>query len=152
MGMLCTLYALPSEDALRLVSGDSEFHPRLRQSCQLDKAWGAVHYFLSGSGDMSFRNPRPEDFLGSGQILEHISEHAAVHMPEAVIDFATKLETLSSDDLIARFDAAQMNRLRVYGRPWDESGRGYVLQFLDKFRMFVLSAAEQKLAVLIVVC
>jgi len=74
----------------------------------------------------------------------------AVHTAEEVVAFAARLQALSSDDLIARFDATHMNELSVYGEPWDDSGRVFVLPFLDKFRSFVLIAAEQGLGVLIV--
>jgi hypothetical protein len=152
MGVFCTLYALTNEDASHLASPSREHQPHLLQSCDLDKAWGAIHYFLSGSRDPSPDNPKPEDFLLSGRMIAGISEHVSVHTTEEVIDFAARLAAHSCDDLIARFDATHMNELNIYGEPWDESGRTYVLPFLDKFRSFVLRAAEQRLAVLIVIC
>jgi len=150
MGMLCTLYALSNQDALSLLSGNRQDQPHLLQSCELDKAWGAIHYLLSGSGKTSSEDPTPQEFLVSGQVLVDISENVALHMPQEVIDFAATIRTHSSEDLIARFDAARMNELAVYGSPWDESGLEYVRQFLDAFRAFVLDAAERRLAVLIV--
>jgi hypothetical protein len=150
-GMFCTLYAFSNQDALGLLAGSREHQPRTLDACGLEKAWGAIHYFLSGSGDTSSDDPTPENFLLSGQALGYISEHAAVHTPEEVIHFAAMINMHSSEDLIARFDASRMNELDVYGGPWTESLREYVQQFLDPFRAFVLSAAEQSLAVLIII-
>jgi hypothetical protein len=92
-----------------------------------------------------------EDFIVSGELLEDVSEHAAVHTPEEVADFAAMLKACSTEELIARFDPAQMNRWNVYGTPWHESGREYVLQFLDPFREFILRAAEANHAMLITI-
>lgn len=152
MGLVCTLYALSADDASSLVAGDLAHQPCMLDCCELDKAWGAIHYFISGSGDASPDNPRLEDFLVSGALLGDISEHSAVHTPAEVAEFARKIETLSVEQLIARFDSVRMNELDVYGKPWDESGRNYVLQFLEPFREFIFATAAAKRALLVVIC
>jgi hypothetical protein len=134
------------------MAGKREHEPRMLDTCELDKAWGAIHYFVSGSGETSPENPEPKDFLVTGVQLDGTTDHVAIHTPQDVAHFAELLSAIPTEQLMDRFDAARMNQENVYGKPWDESGRDYVLQVLEPFRQFVRTAAEAGHAVLIVIC
>ena len=152
MGLSCTLHALSAEDAACLASGDRERNPSLVDSSELDDAWEAVHYLITGASDIDEDNPRPQDFLLSGVLFEDVSEHVAVHTAEEVADFADFLRETSAADLADRFNAERMNSLNVYGGPWDSSGKAYVSEYLEGFLAFVAAAAENKQGMMVVIC
>ena len=151
MGLTCTLHALSEEDASLLMAGNREHQPRILDSCELDKAWGAIHYVISGSSEVNPANPGLKDFLLSGMTIEDM-EGVAIHTRTAVADFADEVSSLTSEQLMSRFDPGRMNEKKIYLEPWDESGREYVLQFIEPFRRFIVAAADAQRAVLVVIC
>ncbi|WP_116811344.1 DUF1877 family protein [Steroidobacter cummioxidans] len=151
MGLTCTLHALSEEDASFLLAGNREHQPRILDSCELDKAWGAIHYFISGSSAVNPGNPEAKDFLLSGMTIEDM-EGVTIHTCIAVAAFANQVTSITSEQLMSRFDPDRMNEEKVYLEPWDESGREYVLQFIEPFRRFIVAAADAKRAVLVVIC
>jgi hypothetical protein len=54
-------------------------------------------------------------------------------MPAAVTKFSNVMRATSSEQLIARFDPVRMTQLNIYGGPWCEPGRDYIIQSLAPF-------------------
>jgi hypothetical protein len=78
-------------------------------------------------------------------------EHVAIHTRSEVAEFAGQIRSSSAEQLIARFDPVRMNQLNVYCAPWDDTGRDYILQFLEPFRKCIIAADEGKHAMIIVI-
>jgi len=89
------------------------------ESCDLDKAWHALHFLLTGGAD---DDGTSLSFLVSGgtEIVELDQGYAPPRLLSSaeVRRVHAALSELSDDALRARFDGARMDALDVYPRIW----------------------------------
>ncbi|MFM6849879.1 MAG: YfbM family protein [Terrabacter sp.] len=119
----------------------------------LDKSWHGVHFLLTGTdwaaGDAgaaggAILGGRPvgeDNGYGPARLLE----------PEDVGSVAAALGRVSDDDLRARFDPVEMQRLDIYPQVWDEADvlDEYLMPNVARLRDFYTQAAARGEGVLI---
>jgi hypothetical protein len=130
----------PARERLTLTAPDGE-------QADLDKAWHALHYLLTGS---AWDGAPPEGFLLTGG-----TELAAIEVGYGSPRLLTAAETRAVDaaltqvteaDLLRRWDPPAMMQLEIYPEIWDRDGtdddpRGYVLEYFGALKKFVARAA-----------
>jgi hypothetical protein len=152
MGLIFSINAIPAADAERLIAGHLDVANNTIKSASFDKAWGGIHYLLSAASTSDVDEHDPKHFLVNGVLLEEISEHVAIHTAEQVADFAKVLSAHSDDELLQRFNPEEMNRLNVYGGPWNPSMKQYVGQFLPDLRDFLREAVLRNCGSITTIC
>jgi len=111
----------------------------------VDKAWHGIHYLLTGTA-WEGREPfcwavmAPEDIgpdLGMGP--------ARLLTPEQVVRLAAALDSLTVDELSARFDPGQMQALQIYpDRIWqDDDSLDYLMENFQLMADFYRDAAAR---------
>jgi hypothetical protein len=137
MGLRCHLLQLDDSIAQRLIAGERPPYDA-GAALDIDKAWGGIHFLLSGSTDGGEDPPR---FLMSGHMLEDVSEHVAVHRASSIASFDAVLKQTSDDTLFARMNPQEMNRLDVYPGSWTGSERDYLAGYVNELRDFISATA-----------
>ena len=130
--------------------------PELGEMISLDKAWHGLHFLLTGTAD---GGREPASFLLSGG--EDLGDddgdafQARLLDPEQVRWFAEHLASLSTEELMRRFDPERMTKLRIYPDPiWkrpeeEDEPRGYLLGAFTDLREFAAKAAAEGDAVVV---
>jgi hypothetical protein len=121
----------------------------------LDKAWHAIHYLLTGS---VWEGEAPLDFLLQGGTVLGDEDEESEPMPrlfdrDAVQAINAALSQVDADTLRARYDPARMQALDIYPGFWDRGDEelDYCLQYYAELQNFVAEAALQQRALLIVI-
>jgi hypothetical protein len=129
-----------------LVPGNWFASLRDAPSCNLHKAWHAIHFLLTGSAEEA---PLPEGYLlDGGRELgepdpEEMEAQPRLLSPEEVKAFAEVVRPLDEQELRRRFDHAAMLDADVYSiGPEEEEEFEFVAQFLEELRTFVTEADE----------
>lgn len=140
--ILARLRAAPNEvqDYLHPDDGDGPEHVS-----DVDKAWHGIHYLLTGTASEG-----REPFCWAIMAAEHIGPDlgmgpARLLTPEQVVRLAAALDSLTVDELSARFDPEQMQALQIYpDKIWqDEDSLDYVLQYFERMADFYRDAAAR---------
>ncbi len=109
----------------------------------VDKAWHAIHYMLTGSAD---GGPEPACLAILGGI--EIGEDLGYGPPrllnaEDVSRIASLLESLPPDTFAKRYDPKAMDAAGIYPEIWErdgDEGLDYVLEWYQVLRTFYLDA------------
>lgn len=111
-----------------------------------DKAWHGLHYLLTKT---DWGGEPPLDFLISGGRDVDDANRAFEAAQVTAIDEA--LRPIDTDWLRARFDAADMNRLKIYPLVWSEDNGGldYCLEYFDEVKEFIRQAATRGLGMVV---
>ena len=132
--------------------------PAENQVTDLDKAWHAIHYLLTGTAD---GGEPPLDFLyrGGDPVGDVEVGHVEVgHDPvrvmraDAVKEVRDALADLDRESLKERFDAEDMIQKDIYGAMEDflDDDLEYFLGHFDTMKDFVGAAAEKDLGLVLV--
>ena len=112
----------------------------------VDKAWHAIHFLLTGS---AWEGEPPLDFIvrGGTEIGEDLGYGPARGLLNMEVrNVAAALQLLPTNVLMRRFDRAALAAAEIYpniwGRPLEEDDtRGYVAENYEALRAFVIDAA-----------
>ena len=122
----------------------------------VDKAWHALHFLLTGS---AWDESPPLDFIAVGG--EPIGDEDVGYGPARALrsgDVARvhrELALLSTNALVARFDLGRMDALEIYPHGWaefelrDAKRVGYFIGAYEELRELVRSGAESGRGILI---
>jgi Domain of unknown function (DUF1877) len=139
---------LDAEDAAAGNPGQHE-----GQSAELDKAWHAIHYLLTGS---VWEGRGPEAFLLAGGTP--IGDIDVGYGPARGLtvaetrEVAAALDKISAETLAGRFDGAKLDAAEIYPEIWvrdGQDGLDYILEFYQSLRSFVGMAAQKKMGMLL---
>jgi hypothetical protein len=165
MGMVATFRRLPETDLKRLrknpelvvdylaeAEPPAEFGPFT--DLDVDKAWHAIHFLLTGS---AWEGEPPLNFIASGgtEIGDDVGYGPARFLSAAdVMRLATALKALPREELMQRFDAKALGAAEIYPEIWDrpakeDDTRRYVANYYETLRAFVLDAATANEALLV---
>jgi hypothetical protein len=179
MGMVMTARML-TPDEMSAALSSSEALERLRypdddqgaREVDVDKAWHAIHWLLTGSADDRpppapkrglFRRSAPEPGPAGAEWLavlggEPVGDDngygpARLLRPEQVAAVAAALTPLDRDALGGRVDLAAMEAAELYPGIWDEEDvyDEYLGPSYEVLRDFYLAAAREQAAVLLAI-
>lgn len=115
----------------------------------LDKAWHALHYFFTGT---PWEADAPGGYLLEGG--EPIGDvdvgygPARALRPPQVERFAQFIDGFGREDLLGRYDPAQMKALDIYPRMWGDAKEfdefEYLWEYFQVLREFTAAAARRK--------
>jgi hypothetical protein len=120
----------------------------------VDKAWHAIHFLLTGS---AWEGDPPLNFIVTGgvEMGEDLGYGPARGLNSGEVrTLAAALKTIPADALLQRFDPAALTSAEIYPEIWDrppekDDPRGYVSEYYDQLRSFVLDAAFEGEALLV---
>jgi Domain of unknown function (DUF1877) len=112
-------------------------------SVDLDKAWHAIHFLITGDTTRNF-------FLSGAQIAQ-VSEHCEVHPPRSVAALHAHLGKTSASEIMSTFDPEKLNALGIYDEAWDQTSRRYIEERLVRFMAIVQRATAKGLGKLVVI-
>lgn len=150
MSIECGLLAVEPDLAERVerdyAAGKGFAALRNAPSCDLHKAWHAIHFLLTGSAEEA---PLPEGYLlGGGHAMgepdpEQMEDQPRLLSPEDVKAFAAVLRPLDEEALRRRFDHAAMRAADVYCVSHDAGDAfEFAAQYFAKLRAFITHAAD----------
>ena len=114
----------------------------------VDKTWHGLHFLFTGT---AWEGESPLDFIVTGGVElgnEDVGYGPArAFMSGEVAEIGRALERLTRDDLERRFDPARMMALEIYPEIWDRDPEdddtlGYLLEYFDLLKDFVLRGAR----------
>ena len=120
----------------------------------MDKAWHAIHFLLTGT---AWGGDPPLNFIAAGgtEIGDDLGYGPARGLTSAEVrTLASALKALPRDSLLQRFDPAALTAAEIYPDIWDrapeeDDTRGYVAEYYEQLRSFILDAAAAGEALLI---
>jgi hypothetical protein len=120
----------------------------------VDKAWHAIHFLLTGS---AWEGDPPLNFIVTGglEMGDDLGYGPARGLTSGeVVKLAAALKAIPPDSLLQRFDPAALTSAEIYPQIWDrpqeeDDTRGYVSEYYDQLRSFILDAAVEGEALLI---
>ena len=95
------------------------------KSLDLDKAWHAIHYLLTGDSERTF--------LLTGTQIEGVSEHCEVHSPDSLKSLQLRLASTSVTEIMSGFRADDFNDRNIYPGRWTDAMAPYVAEHLERF-------------------
>lgn len=125
-------------------------------SIDVDKAWHAIHYMLTGVADGG-AEPLSLAVLGGQDIGDDMGYGPARFLvPEQVGAVHRALEVLGTDGFRARFAPQAMTRASIYPESiWEREGEGaldYVMRHYELLKTFYAAAASRGDAALLWLC
>ncbi|MFP5392400.1 MAG: YfbM family protein [Gammaproteobacteria bacterium] len=128
------------------------YDTRSDESVDLDKAWHAIHFVLTGE-EYGGEGPLAQAVLGGVPIGdEDVGYGPARGLSAADVKaVAAALEQVTESDLRAKFDADALTEAEIYPQIWDEGdvALDYVLDNFLEMRRFYQDAATRDMAVLL---
>jgi hypothetical protein len=139
----------PPPEPLVLAPGEGEV-------VDLDKAWQAAHYLLTGD---PWEGDPPLNFLlagGTDLDAEWADTPPRTFSPAETREIAQAFAALSEEAVAARFDPARMTELRIYAAAWDrpetlEREQEWALEAVREVRAVVNEAARRGHGLLILI-
>jgi hypothetical protein len=132
-------------------NGDAKSTETVHGKLDLEKAWHGLHYLLSGTVDIEAgESALGRAVLGGTEVGQDFSGYGAARCfsPGEVGEVAAALAAVEEDEVMARFDPAQMAALQVYPFGWDEpDDREWLLEGLRDLRRFYGDAAANGRAI-----
>ena len=97
------------------------------ESVDLDKAWHAIHYLLTGDSELTF--------LLTGTQIEDISEDCELHSPDSLRLLQLRIASTSVAEIMSGFRCDDFNDRNIYPFPgeWTEDAAPYVALHLERF-------------------
>jgi len=141
MGIRATIYEISPEAYSTAALGDSNFELE-GKGRDLDKAWHAIHYLVTGDASLKF--------LKDGIQLPDVSETVEAHSPQAIAELAQQFTATSADDLLGRYNADDFNIRSIYSGVWDQNEATYLRGHLIRFMEVVRDAAQRGNGILVV--
>ena len=143
--MTAGIYAVSAQAYAAALNGNSEAFV-LSDSIpgiDLDKAWHAIHYLLTGDTTLTL--------LLSGTQIVGVSEHSEVHAPENIAALHHRLSSILAAEIVQKFDPTEFNRLGIYPEGWTVPGASYIEQHLRVFIAMLERAADSGHGLFIVI-
>lgn len=119
---------------------------------EIDKSWEGLKFLLSKS--INYDSKDLTKLISSEQeisgIEELISDLYNVNFLNAiqVKELTLELLNLTFNDISKNFDFKEMNKIEVYGNPFDSDSLTYFLQYFEKIKEFYSTAMKNKKAVI----
>ncbi|GMU82303.1 MAG: hypothetical protein AMXMBFR47_21740 [Planctomycetota bacterium] len=137
--------------------GDDSDDERLEDhgnSLNIDKAWHAMHFALTGT---AWEGDFPWAFLqvGGAQIGDEDVGYgpARAFTSDEVSAIADALDTLSQADFAARLDLQKLARHSIYPEIWKNADSiEYVVEYYDRVVEFMRAAARKRKGILVYHC
>ena len=148
------LFANPSGISSFLYPEDYDYETPDPTSLDIDKAWHAIHFLLTGD---SYEGNAPLNFICMGGIPigeEDVGYGPARGLtPVEVTELDVALKPISSTDLRDKYNAAQFVEESIYPNIWDESVEecldDYVLDYYEELKKFISTAAQENQALIV---
>jgi len=144
------LAAAGDDDAVLDVVEDIEMGSRDSTSCDMDKAWDAIHRCLT-DGRLEYLNgtyPLRAAVLGGRQLIEDEDYTVSYVNADQVRDVAAALEGVDEEWLRSRYATLD---LAEYGPEHGEEDFGYTWDYLQDLQEFYAEAAKAGRAVIFTV-
>lgn len=146
MGMTASVYEVLADSYAEVIErGLEALDFEETNSIDLDKAWHAISYLVSGKEGDGF-------FLG-GTIIGSGEEQCIVFSIE---DVKSLCETMNADKQLAylsKFNADAFNQKEIYPGTWDSWSRdGYLKPKLSEFACFLEEVTKSGNAVAVIMC
>jgi hypothetical protein len=133
---------------------DYLYRTRADEGIDIDKAWHAIHFMLTGQlygGD----GPLAKAVLGGVPIGDEDVGYGPARGLSAVEvkEVSCALQQLSKSDLRAKFDAEALSEAEIYPEIWDEADEAldYVLDNFFEMQRFYQDAATKDMAAILFV-
>lgn len=158
-GMRLTLVMVSPQEIQRLARDETAIarlvlEPKADSVLELDKEWHGIHFLLNGNA-WSTRGPYGKVILGGKEIGGDLGYGPArVLTPSEVADIATRLKSVSVDQLRRRYDPHAMMKAQVYPEVWEREGLEAYEWLVTGYRQlvnFYVRAAEQRKAVILAI-
>ncbi len=146
MGVSALCHAISNKNYDKALVGSNDFATSSEVApVDLDKAWHAIHFLLTGDTRMTL--------LLSGSQVPFVSEHCEVHRAESIRAFYEGLKGRNADELLAGFNCQVLDDLKIYPSPgWSEElGANYVKPALLNFIDFLRVLSERNLGLMVVI-
>jgi hypothetical protein len=119
----------------------------------VDKAWHGIHFLLTGS---AWEGTGPEAFIvaGGAEIgdIDVGYGPARAFKSKEVHEIAERLKTIDKDSLEKKCDKKAFFEEEIYPEIWDEVPEdcfGYLLEYFEMLKQFIIKAAEDKKALIV---
>jgi len=119
----------------------------------VDKAWHGIHYLLTGS---AWEGSGPEAFIVVGGMeigdVDVGYGPARAFKSKEVREIADKLRGIEKEALMKACDKKKFFKNEIYPEIWDEKPEscfGYVLEYFEDLKRFVVKAAENGKALIV---
>ena len=156
MSMIGNFLAISEEKASELRANQTEipdylYSDEVQESdtfLDVDKAWHGVHFLLTGS-TLEGEAPLCWVVLGGEAIGEDVGYGPARFVSaEEVKQINEAISNIDSSELIARFDAAALNRAEIYPDGWKSDDADYLVGAFQDIKKFYSAAAEKNQCVI----
>jgi hypothetical protein len=146
MGVRATINLISPAEYAAAVAQDFGAISTDGRKMDLDKAWHAIHYLLTGNTDLRF--------LLEGVQCSMVSEIVEAHSPASIAKLSEGLSKASTRDLMARFQPDVFNANRIYPDPWEggSSEFDYIEENLACFVALVHEAAQAGKGIFVTIC
>ncbi len=119
----------------------------------VDKAWHGIHFLLTGS---AWEGSGPEAFIVAGGTeigdIDVGYGPAREFRSKDVHAIAERLKTIDKGSLEKRFDKKTFIEEEIYPEIWDEEPEdcfGYLLEYFEMLKQFIIKAAEDNKALIV---
>ena len=164
MSIICALQQVTEAEIRDLLSRPERIYALLEASeageapeTDLDKAWHAIHFLLTGSAEDG-DEPLCYLMMGGQQIGDEDVGYgpARALLPDEVKSFDAALSQVTGADLVQRFNPDQMMTQKIYPEIWDRSAEDpvldYVVDYYEILRSFVREASDAGNGLIIYFC
>ena|SRR5215467_2226924 len=143
MGLRASIYAISRASYAAALRGDLSF--AVDESLDLDKAWHAIHYLLTGDSELNF--------LLTGTQIEDVDEHCEVHSPDSLRSLQLKLASISVAQIMSAFRVDDFNDRNIYpeGDQWTKDVAPYVAEHLDRFLRKLRELVDSELGMMVII-
>jgi Domain of unknown function (DUF1877) len=165
MGMIANFRRLPEADLLCLREDPDLMSDYLGEGqaagefgpfadMDVDKAWHAIHFLLTGS---AWEGESPLNFIAAGgtEVGDDLGYGPARCLDSGEVEsLAAALRDIPTDVLLKRFDPQALSAADIYPDIWDrpaeeDDTQGYVAEYYEMLRAFILDAASEHQALLV---
>jgi hypothetical protein len=119
----------------------------------VDKAWHGIHFLLTGS---AWEGTGPEAFIVAGGTkigdIDVGYGPARAFKSKEVHEIAKRLKTIDKSGLEKKCDKKAFFENEIYPEIWDEEPEdcfGYLLEYFEMLKQFIIKAAEDKKALIV---
>ena len=158
MGMICSIYAVSDDDRLRFDGNSDElldFMEEAEDTIDLDMAWHAIHFLLTGS---VWEGEPPLNFVvtGGSPIAGSDTGYGEVRFfgSGEVKAVSEALDGIFLEVLLHRYDAKRFSSAEIYPSIWDriseeEENKEYIGENYEQLRSYIGSLAKRGSAMMV---